>query len=101
MNCEYVRNYYGVPACIGMLVTYKGKTGIIYRDGGNYIAVNFDEDKPGSTVNVHPTDEGLVYGGMGQLRKMTKAQQRYADYKRSEADCTFSEWMGFNNCPKI
>ncbi len=59
-NCEYVKKYYGVPACIGRLVTYKGRSGIIAEDGGNYIKVNFN-DQPGITFNIHPTDENLVY----------------------------------------
>ena len=94
-DCKYVRDYYGVPACIGRIVTYKGKTGIIDKDGGNYISVNFDCDKPGVTCNIHPKDESLVYGGIGKVRKMTRGKQNYAEYIRSEVDCSFAEWMGF------
>lgn len=93
MSCEYVRNYYGVPACIGRRITFRGKEGIISEDRGHYIGVNFDEDKPGEVCNVHPTD-GVEYGGMGKIRKMTRSQARYRAYLRSEADCTFAEWLG-------
>lgn len=94
-NCEYVRDYYGVPARIGMLVTYKGEPGIIYKDGGNYVAINLDKDKPGVVSLIHPTDPALVYSEeFGKPRKLTRSQQRYRDYLRSELDCTFSEYLG-------
>lgn len=32
MNCEYVREHYGVPACIGRKVSYHGRLGIISKD---------------------------------------------------------------------
>lgn len=81
MNCQYVRDYYGVPAEIGRRVTYKGKPGVIYKDGGNYIAVNFDEERPGDTVPIHPTDKNLVYlDEVGKVRRMTKSQKRYKRY---------------------
>lgn len=52
----YTKDHYGVPADIGRAVEYKGRGGIIYEDGGNYIAVNFDDQKPGIISFVHPTD---------------------------------------------
>lgn len=78
-NCEYVRAQYGVPACIGRLVTVYGKPGIIAADCGNYIGVNLDTDKPGVIRNYHPVD-GVKYGKMGKVRKLTRSQQRYQDY---------------------
>jgi hypothetical protein len=93
MDCEYVKRMYGVPACIGRLITFKGKSGIIAEDRGHYIGVNFDEDKPGVIHNVHPTD-GVEYGGMGKIRKMTRGQKRYANYLKV-ADCydSFAEYL--------
>lgn len=95
MSCEYVRKYYGVPACIGRRILFKGKPGIIAEDRGHYIGVNFDEDKPGVICNVHPTD-GVEYGEMGKVRKMTRSQKRYRDYIRSEYPGTFAEYLGIN-----
>jgi len=92
-DCEYVRNYYGVPACIGRLVIYKGEQGVISRDGGNYICVNFDKDKPGVTCNIHPTDPNIIYEGIGKVRKLTRSQQRYQDYISSDLGLTFFEWI--------
>jgi hypothetical protein len=58
--CDYVRNYYGVPARVGMRVRAYGKEGVIVRKRENlhYIHVRFD----GSTFSVpcHPTD-GIEY----------------------------------------
>ena len=93
MNFEYVNQYYGVPACIGRLVKVYGKPGIIIEDRGNYIGVNFDNDKPGHVLNAHPVD-GVEYLGIGKPRKMTRSQQRYRDYIDSEFGYSFADWLG-------
>lgn len=77
---NYAKEYYKVPADIGRKVTYNERPGIIYKDGGTYVAVNFDDEKPGLTHNIHPTDPGLKYLGIGEIRKMTRSQQRYRRY---------------------
>ena len=96
MNCEYVRSYYHVPACIGRRVTVYGKPGIITEDRGNYIGVNLDSEPPTSVSNYHPTDQ-VIYLGMGKPRKLTRSQQRYQDYLRADPGCSFGEWMLFKN----
>lgn len=93
MSCEYVREHYGVPAVVGRRVTVYGKPGIIAADRGHYIGVNFDDAKPGHIVNAHPTD-GVEYLDMGTVRKMTRSQKRYADYRSSEYNGTFAEYIG-------
>lgn len=78
---KYCKEYYGVPSDINRLVTYKGEQGIIYKDGGTYVSVNLDKDKPASCVNIHPTDENLIYLDLfGTPRKLTRSQKRYHDY---------------------
>lgn len=94
MNCEYVRQYYGVPARIGRRVMVYGKPGIIAEDRGHYIGVNLDTDKPGQVSNYHPTDK-VEYLDMGKVRKMTRSQQRYHDYLNEDPSCTFAEWLLF------
>lgn len=84
-NCEYVRKYYGVPACIGRRVVCYGQSGIITEDRGNYIGVTLDIDKPGRVGNYHPTD-GIEYGEMGEVRKMTRSQARYKRFLEG-GDC--------------
>jgi hypothetical protein len=79
MNCEYVKQTYGVPAEIGRRVTVYGKPGIIAEDRGHYIGVNFDSDKPGVIKNAHPTSE-VQYHDMGKIRKPSKWRRRYERY---------------------
>lgn len=91
-NCEYVRKYYGVPACIGRRVICDGKPGIIAEDRGCYIGVLLDECKPNDIRTYHPACK-VEYGEMGEVRKMTRAQQRYQDYLKV-ADC-FDSFLDF------
>ena len=92
MNFSYVRSYYGVPAEIGRRVRVYGRLGTIVADRGHYIGVNFDEDKPNVVKNVHPTSE-VAYLGLGNIREMTKAQERYARYREC-AEC-FDSFLAF------
>lgn len=97
MNCEYAREAYGVPAEITLMVKYKGRPGIIAEDRGNYVGVNFNADKPGHILNIHPTDPGLEYlSEKGTIRKLTRSHQRYQDYLHSELVITFAEWLGID-----
>jgi hypothetical protein len=85
-NCEYVREFYGVPACIGRRVVAYGEPGIIAEDRGHYIGILLDCDKPGSINNYHPTD-GIEYlAEVGKVRPMTRSQKRYREYLR-DGDC--------------
>jgi hypothetical protein len=97
MNCEYVREYYNVPAQVNMRITYKGEGGIIWKDGGNYIAACMDKDKPGQTIRIHPTDPDIEYGEIGTPRPMTRSQRRYREYLDSvyyEAGDSFAYFLG-------
>lgn len=93
MNYKYVKDYYGVPAETGRIVIFRGRRGVIAEDRGNYIGVNFDEDKPGVVFNVHPTD-GVEYQGIDNVRKMTRSQERYRNFIKSEYPGTFAEYLG-------
>lgn len=79
MNFEYVKEYYQVPAAIGMGVDVNGRAGVIIADRGNYIGVNFDDTNPGDVSNCHPTWR-CMYTGMRPIRKPTKSQERYQRY---------------------
>ena len=95
MSCEYVKEYYNVPAEIGRRVLWKEREGIISEDRGHYIGVTFDDEKPGSVSNMHPTTEGLEYLGMGEVRQMTASQKRYQKFLNADwFNGTFSEWIG-------
>jgi hypothetical protein len=79
MAFEYIKRVYGVPGDIGRRVIIEGRPGVIAKDCGNYIGVNFDADKPGVIKPCHPTWE-VIYGDLGTVRKLTRSQQRYIDY---------------------
>ena len=98
MTCEYVRERYDVPACIGRRVAVNGDAGVIAEDRGHYIGVLFDDCPPGMIVNVHPTWK-VEYKDMGPVRQMTRSQKRYKEFQ--EADWytgSFAEWLGIKNC---
>ena len=92
MNCEYVQNYYGVPACIGRCVAANGRPGVIAEDRGNYIGVNVDGSKPGVIINAHPNWK-VEYGDIGKIRKMTRSQARYKRFLEY-GDC-FDSFLDF------
>jgi len=96
-DCEYVRENYGVPAHVGMLVVVNGKPGIIAEDRGHHIGVNFDHDKPGVISTCHPTWKVEYTMKSGEIRQLTKAQQRAKDrYQRYReySDC-FDSFLDF------
>jgi len=92
IECAYVKNYYKVPAEIGRLVTVNGRDGIIAKDRGHYIGVNFDDDKPRVICNCHPTWK-VEYKGIGTVRCLTKSQKRYRRFLE-HGDC-FDSFIDF------
>ncbi|MGL4638569.1 MAG: hypothetical protein ACRCVX_02405 [Shewanella sp.] len=97
---DYIKHYYGVPAEIGRLVKVDGRAGVIVKDCGSHIGVNFDDEKPGVVSHCHPTWK-VEYGEMGSIRKTTKAQQRYQRYLEY-ADCfnSFIEFCRWDSQPE-
>lgn len=57
---DYVRNYYGVPARVGMRVRCYGKEGVLVRAKSDlhYLHIRFDGQK--FSLPAHPTD-GIEY----------------------------------------
>lgn len=103
MNCEYVKQHYGVPAEIGMRIKYDGMKGIIAKDGGHYICANMDEHKPTYYIYIHPCDPNLEYlDEIGEIReeKLTRSQQKYRDYLNSayyDAGDSFATFLGIDS----
>lgn len=99
MSCEYVRDYYKVPAEIGRRVIVNGKPGVIAKDCGHYIGVNFDSDKPGAISHCHPTWK-VEYQGMGKVRKMTRSQARYQRWlEYGDGFDNFRHFLGWDADP--
>lgn len=91
---KYAKEQYGVPADIGRKVIVNGRSGIIAADRGNYIGVNFDDQKAGVISNCHPTWE-VTYLDMGKIRKMSRSQRRYQEYMEvGECYESFSHFLG-------
>lgn len=92
---NYIRTHYRVPAELGRIVEMNGRRGVIVKDLGNYIGVNFDEDKSHVVSRCHPT-WGMQYFGIGAIRevKLTRTQKRYQEWMQSETDLSFAEWLG-------
>ena len=93
MSLEYIQRCYKVPAEIGRRVLIDGRPGIIAEDMGAYIGVLFDDQPPNVILPHHPTSM-VQYLGMGEVRKMTRSQQRYHDYLKV-ADCfdSFKDYL--------
>lgn len=68
-NFDYIRTHYGVPAELGRIVEMNGRRGVIVKDCGNYVGVNFDDNKPHVVSRCHPTWE-MQYLGMGTIREV-------------------------------
>jgi len=99
MGFEYVKDHYGVPACIGRRVIAYGEPGIIVEDRGHYIGVNLDKDKPGVVGNYHPTDQ-IQYLDLGKVRKLTKSQKRYKRFlEYGDSFQSFREFLNWDSDP--
>jgi len=97
MPFEWINQNYGVKAEIGLRVIVDGKPGIIAKDCGNYLGVNFDEDKPGVIRNCHPTWK-VEYLEMGKIRPMTAGQKRYQEFLNADwFDGNFAQWLGVDS----
>lgn len=89
-DCQYVRDYYGVPACIGRAVICSGRPGIIAADRGHYIGVRLDGET--AINNYHPTDQ-IEYGGLRQAQALTAGQKRYQSYLDADCGLSFIEYL--------
>ncbi len=66
---EYVRNYYNVPAYVGVRVRLKDKQGVLVKNSpsNQYVRIHWDGDKR-PMGPYHPTD-GIEYLPMGTSGK--------------------------------
>lgn len=65
--CAYIRNYYGVPAYVGVRVRVRGREGVIVqaKHSQHYVHIRFDGDRKSDIY--HPTD-GVEYLGVAVAR---------------------------------
>lgn len=97
-NFEYVKSAYGVPAELYREVIVDGKKGVITKDMGNYIGVNFYDKQTHEALPCHPTWEVQyleTFNRNPPVLKITASKKRYQDYLRSESAESFGEWLKY------
>lgn len=90
--CEYVQQYYQVPACIGRRVIAYGKPGVITTDFGHYVGIVLDEDRKRRPDRYHPVD-GIEYGEMADQLPKRPRISNYDKFLNDDIDCYFHEWL--------
>lgn len=97
MEFEYIKNRYNVPAEIHREVIVNGKKGVITKDMGNYIGVNFYDNVTADSLPCHPTWEVNyleTFNPNPPIKKLTASQKRYREFIRDDSSLSFSEWLG-------
>lgn len=103
MEFEYVKSRYNVPAEMNREVIVNGKKGVITKDMGNYIGVNFYDKKTTEPLPCHPTWEVKyldTFNNNPPVEKMTVSKRRYREWLNSDSGLTFPEWLGIKEKPK-
>lgn len=94
---QYIKERYGVLPRMNQAIAYQSRKGQIVADRGNYIVVNFFDEKVTMQHNIHPTDTHLVYlDEILKPRKMTRSQLRYRRFLYDDSGLTFAEWLGID-----
>lgn len=100
MNFQYIKDKYKVPAAMHREVIVDGKRGVITKDMGNYIGVNFYENQTPEALPCHPTWEVQyleTFNPNPPIKKLSRSQKRYREYLRDDSGLTFKEWLGIKN----
>lgn len=92
---EYIRQRYGVSPEIGKEVDFEGKKGVIVKDLGNYVGVNFYSDKPYAISPLHPTYNLTFLESTGEIRKLSPSQKRYQAWLNYDGDYSFFEFVKY------
>jgi hypothetical protein len=94
---SYIRETYGVPAEMHREVIVDGKKGVITKDMGNYIGVNFYDNKTFRPSPCHPTWEVIyleTFNHKPPIEKISASKKRYMDYLEADSGLTFKQWLG-------
>jgi hypothetical protein len=92
---EWINKNYEVAAEYGKEISFDGRFGVIVKDMGNYIGVNFYDDKNTVILPLHPTHK-VEYLGKGKIRPLTRSQKRYQSYLEV-SDCfdSFRQYLNY------
>lgn len=100
MEFQYIKGRYAVPADMHREVIVNGKKGVITKDMGNYIGVNFYENETPEPLPCHPTWEVQYLDTFNQkppIKKLTASQKRYREFLREDSSLSFREWLGIKS----
>lgn len=104
MEFQYIKDRYKVPAEMNREVIVGGKKGVITKDMGNYIGVNFYENVTIEPLPCHPTWEVQyleTFNYKPPIKKLTASQKRYREFKHADTSLSFREWLGIKNTIKL
>lgn len=99
MEFDYINNYYKVSAKMHREVIVDGKKGVITKDMGNYIGVNFYDNVTAYPLPCHPTWEVQyleTFNNNPPIKKLTTSQKRYREFLDNDCGLSFKEWLGIN-----
>ncbi len=97
MDFQYIKQRYQVAAEMHREVIVDGKKGVITKDMGNYIGVNFYDNQTPDPLPCHPTWEVQyldTFNSNPPIKKITRSQRRYKDYLSDDSGLSFKEWLG-------
>lgn len=97
MSFEYIKQYYNVPAELFKEVIVGGKKGVITKDLGNYIGVNFYDELTYDPLPCHPTSEVEyldTFNKKPPIKKITRSAKRYREFLELDLDCSYKEYLG-------
>lgn len=103
MDFEYIKNRYKVPAEINREVIVDGKKGVITKDMGNYIGVNFYDNITSNALPCHPTwhvEYLETFNFKPPIKKITASQKRYLEFLHDDSGLSFKHWLGIKDKPK-
>ena len=100
MEFQYIKDRYKVPAEMNREVIVDGKKGVITKDMGNYIGVNFYDNVTAEPLPCHPTWEVKyleTFNHKPPIKKLTASQKRYREFLHDDRGLSFREWLGIRS----
>ena len=100
MEFQYIKDRYKVPAEMNREVIVNGKKGVITKDMGNYIGVNFYDNVTAEPLPCHPTWEVQyleTFNHKPPIKKLTASQKRYREFMHDDSGLSFREWLGIKS----
>lgn len=96
MDFNYIKNFYKIDVQMHQEVIVDGKKGVITKDMGSYIGVNFYDSLTVNPLPCHPTWEVTYLNSFNHnppVKKQTASQKRYQEYLNSDSSLLFIDWV--------